>query len=283
MTSPNPMTREELLESAALDAFGLIEEYESDLYTRSFHHAPAAVQNEILQLQADLVSDEALMISEMPPPELRHRVLEAVADAVQQETVELAPLATIGRGGAPRAAVHPSNPFAFGSSTPYWRAAAFMLCASLIVVGYFWKSAVDQGNRVAVLSLSNLTDRELEKLIGPTVKDFMFNPAAKAVHLAGTAGNGSMRGVIYTLEGANQGDGQAFLVFEGVPANAESAPYHLTLQDSNGNKALDHEFNSLGSLSGGVRFAINTTALSLKNAKWTITNATGTVVLMANV
>ena len=41
------MTREELLELAALDAFGLLDDYEAALFTRSFHHAPVAVQDEI--------------------------------------------------------------------------------------------------------------------------------------------------------------------------------------------------------------------------------------------
>ncbi len=47
MTSPEPMTRKELLELAALDVLGLLDEYEAAYYTRSFHHAPASVQDEI--------------------------------------------------------------------------------------------------------------------------------------------------------------------------------------------------------------------------------------------
>ena len=36
------MTTTELLELAALDALGLLDEYESAFYSRSFHHARAA-------------------------------------------------------------------------------------------------------------------------------------------------------------------------------------------------------------------------------------------------
>ncbi len=57
MTSPEPMTRQELLELAALDALGLLDRYEAALYTRSFHHASAPVQDEIVRLQAEIASD----------------------------------------------------------------------------------------------------------------------------------------------------------------------------------------------------------------------------------
>ena len=55
------MTPQELLELAALDAFGLLDEHESRLYSESFHDAPAVVQDQIVRLQADLAADEALL------------------------------------------------------------------------------------------------------------------------------------------------------------------------------------------------------------------------------
>ncbi len=61
MSPPTPMTREELIELAALDALGLLDEYESALFTRSFHHAPAAVQKEIKDLQAAVTADPSLL------------------------------------------------------------------------------------------------------------------------------------------------------------------------------------------------------------------------------
>ena len=77
------MTREQLLELAALDALGLLDEYEAALYNRSFHDAPAAVQEEIQRLQALVANDETLRVDEEPDPSLRARVLTAVAKAIE--------------------------------------------------------------------------------------------------------------------------------------------------------------------------------------------------------
>ncbi len=97
MTSPAPMSREELLELAALDALGLLDEYEAALYTRSFHHAPAAVQDEIKDLQAAYSADPTFLPDVEPASTGRVRVLGAVRRAIEQESLELAPLAMIGR------------------------------------------------------------------------------------------------------------------------------------------------------------------------------------------
>src|SRR5512145_2816558 len=119
MTSPNPMTREELLETAALDAFGLLDEYEASLYTRSFHHAPAAVQDEIINLQAQLVSDETFIPNDLPNPALRQRVLDAVSDAIDLEAPQLEPLATIGRTRP--AIAERAGRLSLGASGQFWR------------------------------------------------------------------------------------------------------------------------------------------------------------------
>jgi hypothetical protein len=97
MTSPQTMTRQELLEHAALDALGLLDQFEADLYTRSFHHAPAAVQDEVLRLQAEIASDESLVASVAPDSALRERVLRAVAEAMERDAATLGPIASIGR------------------------------------------------------------------------------------------------------------------------------------------------------------------------------------------
>ena len=51
----------QLLELAVLDAHGLLEPIEADLFNRSFHDAPASVQDEIVQLQRDFACDETLL------------------------------------------------------------------------------------------------------------------------------------------------------------------------------------------------------------------------------
>ncbi|MCP4007434.1 MAG: hypothetical protein GY725_24900 [bacterium] len=97
MTSPTPMAREDLLELAPLDALGMLDDYESALFTRSFHHAPAAVQDEIKELQAKVASNPVLLPKIEPPARLRERVLMRVDRAIEEGGAELRPLATIGR------------------------------------------------------------------------------------------------------------------------------------------------------------------------------------------
>jgi hypothetical protein len=96
MTSPNPMSRDELLEWAPLDAFGLLDEYEASLFERSFHHAAASVQAEIRKLQADLAEDASLLSGEEPRSLLRQKVLVAVQEEIEAATEYTQPLAQIG-------------------------------------------------------------------------------------------------------------------------------------------------------------------------------------------
>ena len=58
----------QLIELAVLDAHGLLEPIESDLFDRSFHDAPASIQDEIIQMQRDFALDESLLPSDTPPP-----------------------------------------------------------------------------------------------------------------------------------------------------------------------------------------------------------------------
>ena len=130
MTSVEPMTPRQLLELASLDALGLLDDVESAMYTRSFHDAPATVQDEVLRLQGEIANDHLLLPGEEPDPELRERVLKAVADALARDD-SLAPLARIGRqrehdrdGGRRMGRMN------LGGSGQLWRAASFALAGA---------------------------------------------------------------------------------------------------------------------------------------------------------
>ena len=273
MSSSNAMTREELLEYAALDAFGLLDEYEASLYTRSFHNAPAAVQDQILQLQAQLVSDESLLPSVNPDPTLRTRVLQAVAEAIEQETSQLEPLATIGR---PR-----MNPDVIAKIEPnvasqFWRAAAFALCAGLLVVAYFLTQVSARQSRIAELALSQNTEarlNELEDLIGPTLMDHLFNTSSKPVHFASKVADGP-RAVLYLIEGGEH----AFLVIEDLAPTTD--PYRLSVKDATGQVEDVRWFESSGKLSG-VSVALKNVKTQLTNVTWEISGPSG--VLLASI
>lgn len=171
------MSIEELMELAALDAFGLLDEYETDLYSRSFHHAPAPVQDEIVRIQAELVADESLLPNETPDAGLRARVLEALARAIEEEdTATLAPLASIG-GRLSYIPVAPRPRLAL--SGQFWRAAALLLASTTLVMTFFWAEAHNEGSRIATLALDQNTLLQLEKEIGPTFREFLGNPSCE--------------------------------------------------------------------------------------------------------
>lgn len=268
MTSPEPMTRDELLENAGLDAFGLLDEYETALYTRSFHHAHVAVQDEILRVQAELVSDESLLSAQIPDPTLRQRVLDSVTRAIESETSQLAPLATIGRSRADHEqerAVVAGRVYGAGV---YWRAACFALCAALIVVLYNLTETSNTNNQISAAFLNDLTDVQIDTLIGPSFKDFMFDKSSERIVLSPLNPSTKCSGVVFVREGAND----AFLVVEGLPANTE---FRVSLKDAKGTQTI-HNFVSNGRLYGAQ---INSIAANLKNVTWLVTDTAGNPLL----
>ena len=267
------MTREELLEQAALDAFGLLEDYEAALYTRSFHHAPATVQDDVLRIQADLVSDERLLPTENPDPGLRQRVLDAVAQHIERETSQLAPLAIIGRPRAEQEKPEIAGKIYGPTTGVFWRVATFALCGAIIVVAYLLTEAKSFNQEVTIRALDNNTDGQLEKLIGPTVKDFIFDSTSTRVVLEAINPTDKYRGAIFIQEGAGKG----FLVVEGLPITTTN-DYSLICKDTKGTETV-HKFAGTSKLHGAnLEFSAALVA-NLKNATWRITDATGTVLL----
>lgn len=159
------MNREELLELAPLDAFGLLDEVEAALFHRAFHQATPAVQAEVLALQAELAEAEHFLAEEDPRPILRRKVLLRLEEVIDETAEGLRPIAQIGSRGREAAPVarspepemtesrrDPASLAAFRSlmeefaernarvaarTTPFWRAASIMLLAALAASLYF--------------------------------------------------------------------------------------------------------------------------------------------------
>lgn len=94
--SAKPMSRDELLELAPLDALGLLDDFEAALFDRSFHHAPAAVQAEVSALQAEVAAMVGSLVREEPAAVLRSKVLVRIGAEVEEIAEQLKPLAHIG-------------------------------------------------------------------------------------------------------------------------------------------------------------------------------------------
>jgi hypothetical protein len=273
MTSPTPMTREELIELAALDAFGLLDEYEAALYTRSFHHAPVAVQNEIRELQAAFAREPSLLPDVEPDPALRQRVLDAVARAIEADSLTLAPLAMIGRPD--RARPGTAARIGAGASTPFWRAAAFALAAALLVVAYFAGQFLERNNRMTDGVLGLLTPDQVEEVIGPTFKDFVGNPNCTTRTLRPVDGvDLDAFAIVYVNE-----RNEAFLFAACLPQN--SGPFTLTLTDeSNGDEFVNRSFRRISTLTG-LRLSAPVTASMAGKLTWAITDVGGNVLLQS--
>jgi hypothetical protein len=269
MTTPTAMTHEELLELAALDAFGLLDPIEADRYTRSFHDAPATLQDQIVLLQASLAMDESLLPPGAPPADLRRRVLEAVSRAIENETVKYAPIATIGRPRSRSAEI--AGRIGLGTSGQMWRAASFFLAAGIVVMAYFLVSATQEALRIASEALSGDTVVKLERMIGPTVTEFMRDPDVQRVVLVPAAdGENAWANIYY-----NERTGEAFLVST-LPAEAEPV-YSLTVQTAAGrHEVVGQSFASNGLLRG-QRFSL-AGVVPAAGAAWQITGPRGIVV-----
>ena len=270
MTAATSITIKELLELAALDAFGLLDEYEGALYTQSFHHAPATVQDDIKRLQAQIASDESLLPIDEPDPALRNRVLVAVAKAIEADSSKLAPLATIGR--TRRTAPETAHRF-LSASGQFWRAASFVLTASLVATAYLWSVSYRDSQEIAMLALMNITDEKLTQLVGPTFTEFLKDSSAVRITLTPTKSGDPAWANVFVKE-----DGSAFLLFEGLPRTEDGA-YKLQVVD-NGDIERVLSFDGSGLTFGGVHVdAIGMTAAVLAAATWQITDLAGNVLL----
>ena len=161
----------QLIELSVLDAYGLLEPIEVDLFNRAFHEAPVAIQEEIIQLQESLALDDSLLPTDLPSKALKQRVLDAVTDAADQEAKRLAPLALIGaRSGASRRDMTSSK------QTLFWRTAAMVLLGVSVVLAMLAVDAQRRVSNMALIALNSDTSDVLSLNAGPGLSSFIGNP-----------------------------------------------------------------------------------------------------------
>ena len=273
MTTPKSMSIKELMELAALDAFGLLDEYETDLYSRSFHHAPASVQDEIVRIQAELVANESLLPNESPDAGLRARVLEAVARAIEEEdTTTLAPLASIG-GRLSYIPVAPRPRLAL--SGQFWRAAALLLASTTLVMTFFWAEARNEGSRIAMLALDQNMILQLEKEIGPTFREFLGNPSCERRVFRNKTPRTHAIGTLFV----DRQTQSAFLLLLDMPIIGSDDKYTLRARLEDGTYEDVRTFSGT-SRNHGLRIDRLSFAL-LAVVSWEITDSSGVTLLHA--
>jgi hypothetical protein len=291
MTSQHQMNREELIELAALDAYGLLDQYDAAIYTRSLLDASAAVQDEVRQLQAAIALDESLLPDDMPPAELRGQVLGAVRRAIEQEASRLAPIATIGRRPAAAAGAVATAPavaparlsrlgrLVFGGQSPMWRAASFALAGALVALFLSYGRALSYNEQITRAAIQQ---RDLDWL-GPQVpalRDyFMADTESVLLREISPRGQDKAFARVYWLEG----ESAAMLMIDGLPTSDEQTgaelTYEIAVTDAAGVRHRLSTFVSRGTLQT-ERLALAGIALAT-NSVWTISTASGTVLSSA--
>jgi hypothetical protein len=266
------MTREELRTLAALDVLGLLDEYETNLYTRSFHHASAAVQDEILELQEAIAQNPPLLSTEEPRDELRDQVMLAVTSAMDSESRKFAPIASIGRhrvrlnGEAGQRHLHVRGAY-------FWRAATFVLAGALVAVAYFFADTVQRAQVVTEYALQLRTAEELEHRLGSTYESFVGNPDCEQFALLPKQPETTRAtGLMYV----NNKTHEAFVISIGLPHDNQE--YVLQFVHTDGTLETLKSFMPRSPVLG-VRLDEVPSRLLATAMRWQIATLDGTVVL----
>lgn len=266
MTSTSQPTREELMQLALLEAYGLLDEYEEAEFGRMFRDASAAEQDDIRELQAEVASDLAMLPDLDPPAELKARVLARVATAVESEASTLAPLAKIGRVARAAASADERDRLRSMRAATFWRAACFVLCAALIVSLYFQTTTYRESNRIVELALGKVTTDQLDAL-GPGAIEFLIDQNAAHVVLVDQRSGNDARANGFVSFREERRD--AFLHISGL---SQSETYVLRVEAADGIMRTVREFDGL--IAQGVRVELTEFTLAPK-PQWRIEDSAG--------
>ena len=206
------MSTRELLELAALDAMGLLDEGERESFDTAFRAAPPEVQARLRAEQARFANAEHLLPPVDPPAGLRARVMAAVREAIASvRGDDSGVLASI--GGPIR------------NNAPMWRAACFAFATAAGVMAVLYLTVAQQ-NQQMVARFESGTITEMIQDMGPRAKEILmstdvrpvaFTPSAPDVHP-------SVNASLYF----DPRTGEALLLCEGLPV--ADGTYTLTVR-----------------------------------------------------
>lgn len=165
------MNVQQLIESAILDAMGLLDESEREQFEAAFRAASPAVQAQVRREQTRLSQAEALLPDVAPPAGLRATVIEAVRR-------QIAALRT----AAPVAGVISPPLMRSRGVSPLWRAAALGLAAAAVVLGVTAFQVYSSNLQMDKTIRSDSMITSLSKEFGPAyVRDVLFGRDTKRV------------------------------------------------------------------------------------------------------
>lgn len=227
------MTLKDLLESAHLDALGLLDEVEREAFERALAAAPGAVREQVRAEQARWAMSEALLPMVDPPAGLRERVLQAVSSAMSEGVPREVQDDDAGLGYAGLGYSAPAIPGRRRVSAMWRVASVALLCAVAVLGGAF--GFVYQSNARLMSQLSS--GQAVDAFVGA------FGPQHEL--LRGTLfGEGTVRVAFAPSEGVS-GRAALFLVensdvcrlfCENLPQR-DGVSYHLVRLDEDGRVA----------------------------------------------
>ncbi len=272
----NPMTHDELLELAALDALAMLDEYETALFNRSFHLATPAVQDEIKDLQAVVASNPPGVADVSAPSSLRQRVLDAVARTADAESQDLAPLAAIGRGSARPNHENRARPRNIAAPVQAWRAAAFLLAATLLVGMYFGLELINSNNQMVKAITKQTDEYQLNELVGsPDIRSFINDPTARQIVMQPVTNDAGETIPVVGYLIINEGESRdACLIVVGLDDQGE---FRLVARAEDGSIAHELVFSSSDGLQG-IRLGELLPA-ALAAVTWEVADLSGTLLL----
>jgi hypothetical protein len=224
------MKTHELLELAALDALGLLDEGERESFDRAFRAAPPALQAQIRREQTRIAGDDSFLPRVEVPLGLKARVVAAWREAVDAMAGSATRTSSGRRIGG--LTLLPSR----GVSS-LWRAGAIGCAAASVVLAVTMLNVRDEFDKYADVSNQNSQDefwanefgaRWVRAITSPTTKVVQFDPSSAAVKT----------GAVLLID-AETNTGHLYV--RQLPQAA--AGYALVALDADGHPMLDEEGN----------------------------------------
>lgn len=214
------MTLRELFEHAQLEALGLLEPAEQEAFDRAFAGASPAIQAQIRDEQARLVSSDALLPEVSPRPELRDKVIGAVSAA----------MALAAANGSAQVAADVMEFRPSRRVAPWWRTAAVGLVTACAILSAAFVNVYSSNQQLQ----DRLTaDRDTDELTRATASsrqllDLIHSPETRRVVF--TLGPDAVAGFSgqATLFTHPQWD-KSKLYFSGLPTSGAGETYRLVV------------------------------------------------------
>lgn len=292
MSALPPMTTDELLELAPLDALGLLDEYDALLFSRAYHSASEPVRRRIRDLQAEVAGDPAILPDVELPEGMRQRVVAAVSREAE-EASDARPLATIGavrpgqilhtldRPGAPVARLErrrSGRRLSDSLAGNVWRAASFGLAAALIVTIYFGGQTRERNAQLAGVTNMLLAGDDVEAALDaipgvlPRFAELSGDRNARRIAMTPIGEGPDVQAVGYVLMDPETGNG--LVVVLGMPGGEDD--FRLVARDGDG-KRIDEQIIRRGRGVAAAAFEISSTLVA--SASFEIIGADGSAIL----